>query len=111
MGMQGIKDNSQRKYKVGGRRHNPVGLEQKRAEAAERAKAWRETPDEAKLVELDSRKKKGLGESKRQRARIEASMTTSKRASKAPQAAAPEVVPVVKKATKAKERRAQEKKG
>lgn len=68
-----------RKYPgIGGRRHNPVGGEEKRAEAISRNEAWRQLSHKEQLAVLDARLGTGVGAA-RQRARIKLEQVAEKK--------------------------------
>ena len=70
IGGKTTKDNSQRRYPgMGGRRHNPVNIKARRAEALERHVVWSALSLHEKLAVLDRRLGKGAGAVK-QRARL-----------------------------------------
>jgi hypothetical protein len=68
-----------RKYPgIGGRRHNPVGGAEKRAEAIARNEAWAQLSPKEQLAVLDSRLGAGVGAA-RQRARIKLEEVAAKK--------------------------------
>lgn len=69
-GLGGRKQNNERRYPgKGGCNHNPVRIDERRAEAKERAEAWSKLTTQQKLAALDRRLGKDVG-AKKQRAKI-----------------------------------------
>lgn len=107
----GNKDNSKRRYPgVGGRRHNPVGAEDKKREALERAQTWAALSPAKQLAALDARLGKGVGAQK-QRARLQALIDNPPRPTKKDREAPKQEAPASTnegERVKVKDRRAQE---